>query len=183
MTKRKTSTRYGFWLRNIHWLIAALVIAALALVELHDYAPRGSALRSGMMYWHMQFGICVLILFLPRLIVRLAGGKPSIVPPLPWWQSVPARLVHWTFYVLMIAQPVIGILMEQARGKGFDFLGMSLPQFVTPDKALGRELVNLHSIGGNVFLWLAIVHATIALWHHWGRKDNTLRRMMYSSNA
>ncbi|MDA3912680.1 cytochrome b [Oleiagrimonas sp.] len=176
----KKTSRYGFWHRNLHWVIATLVIGALALVELHDYAPRGSALRSDMMYWHMQFGLAVLILFVPRLIVRLTGGRPAIVPPLAWWQSIPARLVHWVFYLLMIGQPIVGLLMVQAGNHNPGFWGLSLPQFVAPDKALSKQLGNIHVIAGNVFLWLVIIHALIALWHHWGRKDNTLRRMIYS---
>lgn len=180
MANTKTSTRYGFWLRNLHWVTATLVVAALVLVETHELAPRGSALRSDMMYWHMQFGIAVLILFLPRVIVRLYGGRPPIVPSIPWWQGVPARLVHWAFYLLMIGQPLVGLLMVQAGGHNPGFLGLSLPQFVTPDKALSKQLEDIHVIAGNVFLWLAIVHAVIAFWHHWGRRDNTLRRMLYS---
>jgi cytochrome b561 len=146
----KKTSRYGFWHRNLHWVIATLVIGALALVELHDYAPRGSALRSDMMY------------------------------PIAWWQSIPARLVHWVFYLLMIGQPIVGLLMVQAGNHNPGFWGLSLPQFVAPDKALSKQLGNIHVIAGNVFLWLVIIHALIALWHHWGRKDNTLRRMIYS---
>ncbi len=174
------ATRYGFWHRNIHWLTAALVIAALALVELHDLAQRGSALRSNMMYGHMQFGMAVLLLFLPRLVLRLTGMEPPVEPAVPWWMHLPARAAHGIFYLLMVAQPVLGILMVQASGRSLAFLGLPIPSFVSPDKALAKTLDNLHVIGGNVFLWLAIVHAAVALWHHWGRKDNTLRRMLYS---
>ena len=172
-------TRYGFWLRNLHWLIAAMVICALTLVELHDLAPRGSALRSNMMYGHMQFGMAVLLLFLPRLIVRLVGKRPSVVPPEPWWMSLPAKAVHVIFYGLMVVQPVLGILMMQAGDHQLAFLGIPLPTLVAPDKALNRTLHDIHEICGNIFLWLAILHAAAAFWHHWGRKDNTLRRMLY----
>ena len=94
----QTPTRYGFWLRNLHWLIATLVIGALALVELHEFAPRGSALRSGMIYWHMQFGMAVLLLFLPRVIVRLSSKRPAVVPTEPWWMAVPAKIAHLVLY-------------------------------------------------------------------------------------
>lgn len=176
------STRYGFWLRNLHWLIATLVIGALTLVELHELAPRGSALRSGMMYWHMQFGMAVLLLFLPRLIVRLSGKRPAVVPPEPLWMSIPAKAGHLVFYVLMAAQPILGVLMVQASGHDVAFLGMHVPAMVAHDRDLGHTLGEFHELGGNIFLWLAVAHALAAFWHHWGRKDNTLRRMGYSKS-
>ncbi|KGI78872.1 cytochrome b [Oleiagrimonas soli] len=175
-------TRYGFWLRNLHWLIATLVIAALALVELHEYAPRGSALRSNMMYFHMQFGLAVLILFLPRLIVRLAGKRPAIVPPAPLWQRIPAHTMHAVFYALIVIQPILGLLMMQAGDHAVAFFGIPLPTFVSPDKNFSHQLGEYHELAGNVFLWLVVLHAVAAFWHHWGRKDNTLRRMLYKQS-
>lgn len=175
-------TRYGFWLRNLHWLTATLVIAALALVELHELAPRGSALRSGMMYWHMQFGMAVLLLFLPRLIVRLSGKRPAVVPPEPLWMSLPAKAAHLVFYALMAVQPILGVLMIQAGGHEVAFLGIPIPAMVAPDRALDHTLGEYHELGGDIFLWLAVAHAVAAFWHHWGRKDNTLRRMTYSDS-
>jgi superoxide oxidase len=178
----QNTSRYGFWLRNLHWLIAALVISLLTLVELHELAPRGSALRSGMMYWHMQFGMAVLILFLPRLIVRLSGKRPAVVPPEPWWTSVPAKAVHAVFYALMVVQPILGVLMVQAGGHDVAFLGMHVPAMVNSDRSLNHTLGEYHELCGNIFLWLVVVHALAAFWHHWGRKDNTLRRMTYSGS-
>lgn len=175
-----TPTRYGFWLRNLHWVIATLVIGALTLVELHGLAPRGSALRSDMMYAHMQFGMAVLLLFLPRLIVRLSGQRPAVVPKPPWWLEVPGKTAHVVFYVLMLVQPLVGILMVESSGHPVAFLGMQLPTLVSPDKGLNHTLGDLHAIGGNIFLWLVILHASAAFFHHWGRKDNLLRRMIYS---
>lgn len=173
------NTRYGFWLRSLHWLVAALVIGALALVELHEFAPRGSALRNGMMYWHTQFGIAVLLLFLPRALVRLAGRRPAVVPPLPVWQKALSVLVQAALYLLMLAQPLLGVLMVQAHGHDVAFLGLPIPRMVAEGKDLGHQLGEWHETLGNVFLWLAVVHAVAALWHHWGRRDNTLRRMGY----
>ena len=124
-----TPTRYGFWLRNLHWLIATLVIVALTLVELHELAPRGSALRSGMMYCHMQFGMAVLLLFLPRLIVRLSGKRPAVVPPAAVVAAAcPAQAAHVVFYALMVVQPVLGVLMMQVgRPLRWPSSGIPLP--------------------------------------------------------
>lgn len=171
------SKLYGPWLRRLHWLVALCVIAALVLVETHDFAPRGSALKRGMMAAHMQFGLAVLLLFVPRLLLRLGGHSPAIEPPLPAWQRVLSRLTHLALYVLMLALPILGLLATQALGNGPSLFGFPMPTLVTVDKDLGRQWLSLHATLGNIILWLTVLHAAAALWHHVVRRDNTLRRM------
>lgn len=171
------ATRYGLWLRIIHWLTALLVIGALTTIELKGYAERGSSLRDNLMFAHIQFGLAVLLLFLPHLLVRLRNTAPPIVPPMPKWQVLLSRLVHLSLFVLLIAQPLLGLLGVQASGHAVGFLGISIPMLVAQNKDLGHSIIEIHETAGNVMLWLAIAHAVAALWHHWGARDNTLRRM------
>lgn len=177
------SPRYGLWLRHLHWLTAALVIVAIALAELHHYTPRGSALRSGAMYAHTQFGLAALLVLLPRLLLRLAGRTPPVEPPLPRWQRAAALLVHVALYALLLALPVLGMLVYQANGRVQDFLGLPLPALIAPDHDLVRPIEVIHIQLGDVLLWLAAAHAASALWHHWGRRDTTLRRMGYGGRG
>jgi superoxide oxidase len=172
-----TTTRYGVWLRIIHWLTFLLVAGALLMVELHEFAPKGSALRNGMMYAHMQFGIAVLLVFLPHLIVRLRNTAPPIVPTPPAWQKLLSKLVHLVLFVLILVQPIMGILMVQAHGFDVNFLGMNLPALVAKDKEFGHTLGEVHEVLGNTLMYLALFHAAAALWHQWIEKDNTLARM------
>ena len=172
-----TKTRYGVWLRILHWLTFLLVTVALVMVELHEFAPKGSALRNNMMYAHMQFGIAVLLVFLPHLIVRLRNTSPPIVPTPPNWQQLLSKLVHGVLLLLILVQPVLGILMVQSHGHDVNFLGMHVPTLVGKDKSIGEFTDDMHSILGNTLMYLALFHAAAALYHQWFVKDNTMARM------
>ncbi|NII09745.1 cytochrome b [Oleiagrimonas sp. C23AA] len=166
------------WHRYLHWITAICVISALILVETHDFAPDGSALHKDMMAAHMQFGLAVLLLFIPRLLLRVTSTKPPVEPPLPTWQKALSGLTHLALYGLMLALPVLGLVATQALGHGPSLFGLPMPTLVTPDKSLGHTLISLHRTLGNIILWLVVLHVAAALWHHFFRHDTTLRRML-----
>ena len=57
---------------------------------------------------------------------------------------------------------------------------LKLPALIAPARALGRQLKELHELGGNVGYFLIGGHAVAALLHHYVLKDNTLRRMGFA---
>lgn len=171
------ATRYGLWLRILHWLTALLVIGALVVIELKGFAERGSALRDNLMFAHIQFGLAVLLLFLPHLIVRLRNTAPPVVPPMPTAQVWVSRLVQIVLMTLLLAQPVLGLLGVQASGHEVAFLGMSIPALVSENRDLGHSIIEIHETLGNVMLWTAVLHVVAALWHHFVTRDNVLLRM------
>jgi cytochrome b561 len=177
MALRNSSESFGSVARALHWGMALLIVAAIALIELADVAPRGSALRRGMRDWHMQAGLVVLALVGFRLAWRLANPIPSIVPALPAWQQRVAHGVEWTFYALMIALPMVGIAMRQADGRVVSLLGWSLPTLLAPDKGLAHTLEEIHETLGNAMIVLVCAHVAAALWHRFVLRDNTLARM------
>jgi cytochrome b561 len=48
---------------------------------------------------------------------------------------------------------------------------------MAPVQGVPGEIAELHETGGRVVLWLAGLHALIALWHQFVLKDRTLERM------
>lgn len=169
---------YSPWLRHLHWLIALFVTGALVLIEIKGWFPRGSASRTAVKWGHMQFGVAVLLLMLPRLFVRLRTEVPPITPPLPRWQAAMSKLVHLVLYVLAFALPLLGVAMMFVAGKPWNLLGIPLPVAAVPDGALARQLHDLHETAGNVFLWVAIAHALAAVFHRYVQRDDTLQRML-----
>ncbi len=177
MALRNTVTTFGSLARGLHWGMAALIIVSLALIELTDLAPKGSALRAGMRSWHAQIGLTVLALVWFRLFWRIINVEPAIVPPPATWQIQAAHAAEWIFYALMIAQPVLGIVMMQADGKLVSLLGFAFPVFVATDRAWAHQLEDVHAWIGNAMMLLIGLHVAAALWHHHFRHDNTLARM------
>lgn len=177
MALRNTTQAFGSAARALHWGMALIIVVSLALIELSDLAPRGSALRRGMREWHMQAGLVILALVWFRLYWRLADTLPAIVPPPPPWQLKAAHAVEWTFYVLMIVLPILGIVMVQVDGRPVTLLGLQVPTFMASDKAFAHRLEDVHETLGNLMMILIGVHVAAALWHRFAMRDNTLARM------
>jgi cytochrome b561 len=174
---RNSQDRFGLPARWLHWGMAALILASLALVELAEVAPRGSGLRAAMRDWHAQAGLLVFAMVWFRLAWRLANVVPAIVPPLATWQRRAAHAVEWTFYALMVVLPVLGVIMMQADGKPVALFGMPLPVVVGADKGLAHRVEDVHEWLGNAMMALIGMHVLATLWHGVVLRDNTLARM------
>ncbi|MFO1313761.1 MAG: cytochrome b [Burkholderiales bacterium] len=178
MPLRNTGQSFGAIARAFHWGMAILIVASLALIELADVAPRGSGLRRALRDWHAQAGLVVLALVWFRLAWRLGNPIPGIVPAPPAWQRAAAHAVEWTFYALMVVQPILGIVMMQADGKTVALLGFALPAFAGVDKAWAHRLEDVHEVLGNTMMILIGVHVAATLFHGKALRDNTLARML-----
>jgi cytochrome b561 len=89
-----------------------------------------------------------------------------------------AAATHATFYLLLGALPVLGLIASQARGQAVQLLGLPLPDLLARDRDLAEQLLGIHEWLAWLFLAMAGMHAVMALWHHWVRGDDTLRRML-----
>jgi superoxide oxidase len=180
MKSENSSTHYSGIARLLHWGMALIIIAGLAGVELHDFFPKDSSLRAGMMTVHFQAGLTVLALVWLRIGAVAFRQAPPIMPEPPQWQMLAAKSIKIAFYLAMLILPVLGIVMLQASGKQVNLLGIALPVFVDEDKKFSKAVREIHETIGNVMIGLITAHIAIAVWHHVVRKDNTLLRMLPS---
>lgn len=162
----------------VHWLIAILVLAALPLgyymTDL-SLSPRKLQLIS----WHKWIGFTVLLLFIPRIVVRLTRPVPAPVATMPGWQRTVASITHAALYAFMVAVPVSGWLMSSAKGFPVVYLGLvPLPDLVGKDEALGNLLKSAHEVLTSGLLILVGLHIAAALKHHLIDRDETLVRMV-----
>ena len=155
--------------RSLHWLMAALLIVQWASGEWDDWLGEP---------FHFSLGVIVLLLAVLRLAWRLTHRPPPLGrPPMPTDRI--AGLVHFLFYVAMLALPITGILWRQARDRVVDVFGLfSLPQFVAPSRELARQMHDWHELGATVFLVLFGLHVIGVLLHLRNPGDRTLRRMI-----
>lgn len=173
-------SRYTASLRWLHWIIFALVLLAYVFINLFELFPRGSAPRMNTLAAHYLAGIAVLLLVLPRLAVRLSHTDPPVLPSLDRWMQGLSKLTHVALYLFLIVQPIMGIVTLQVGGKPVQLFGVTLlPALFGPgDRALSHQWEDIHGTVGTVFYYVIGLHILAALWHHFGRKDNTLRRMV-----
>ena len=127
--------------------------------------------------WHFITGMAVLLLVVPRLISRALGGAPPLDETAGQWLTLGAQLGHGALYLLLIAVPLTGWYAMSRLGVRLSVFGYTLPSLTAPVQGFPGLIADVHQWGGNGILILAGLHGLFALWHHFVRRDNTLRRM------
>ena len=153
-----------------------------ALGTFDDALPKGAARGAGL-YIHISPGLLILLFIMVRLPWRLMDPPP---PPeatvLGIWVDRAGRLVRYALYVLLVAVPVAGIVVQFARGDALPLLGFSeIPSPWLANRAFARTAKEMHEVLANALMFLAGFHAAAALVHHWVLRDRTLVRMLPGS--
>jgi cytochrome b561 len=171
--------RYSRRSRLFHWWIFGFVALAYLLVNLVDLFERGTPARRAVLQSHFLVGLVVLVLVLPRLLHRLRNTPPPILPPIAGWEANLSRLTHVLLYAFLVVQPLLGLLSVWLGGRGIGIPGTSLmlPSPLSENHDLHEQLEDIHGWIGEAFYYVIGLHIAGALWHHFIRKDNTLRRM------
>ena len=180
MTTADSLAHYSKAMRWMHWCVFAFVLAAYIFINIFELFPRGSQARANILASHYLGGLAVLLLVIPRLWLRTRHLIPAITPSPDAWEVLLGKLTHFALYAFLLVQPVLGVITLQVGGKPVNLFGVTLiPVFVnTPDRALSHQLESIHGTIGTVFYWIIGLHILAALWHHYIRRDNTLRRMI-----
>lgn len=179
MTPRLPSSRFNGWSIALHWLMAALLVATAATMELRGMYPKGSDARELMKTAHYTLGVTVFALVWLRLLARALQATPPITPAPPAWQAGMGRAMHGALYALMIGLPLLGWLALSAKGTPIGLLGgLQLPSVLAENRDTSHWLKEIHEAGATAGYVLVALHAAAALLHHYVVRDNTLLRML-----
>lgn len=176
MTARNTPDSFGWITRLLHWLMAAGIVFMLALgTYLED-----SELSLSTLYLfglHKSVGLTILSLAVVRLTWH-AISPPPAPPPLPRWQAIAARVVRWTFYVLLLAIPVSGWVGSDATGIPTLLFGVQLPSIAPASESLEEAAFEVHEILTKLLFVTLLLHVAAAIRHAAVLRDGTLTRMI-----
>jgi cytochrome b561 len=178
MTYGSRTDHYPATSKLLHWLVAACVLATAPVAITMTRVEKGQT-QDLLFAFHKSIGVLILILMLLRLVNRLAVGAPIAEPGIAPWQKTASAIVHTSFYVLLIAMPVVGYIATSAYGAPPSFFGLfTLPPIVDQNEALATPLFTLHRWVGYLLILLVLTHVSAALYHHFVRGDNVLQRML-----
>jgi len=170
--------RYGAVAQGLHWLVFALVIAQFAIGWYMDDLPLGPD-KIRVFNLHKSIGVTVLALMLLRLLWRQLSPPPPLPATMPGWERAAARLSHALLYLLLLAQPAIGILHSWSANFPLVVFGqVTLPNLTGPNEPLKEALAAAHWWIAWAILLTVAVHAAAALRHHFLLGDEVLRRML-----
>lgn len=177
MNVRITTERYSSVSIGLHWFMLLLIAAVYTCMELREQYPKGSDIREALKSWHYMLGLSVFVLAWVRLVFRKIGPTPAIHSQSSL-QTMLAKLVHLSLYVLMIVMPILGWLTLSADGKAIPFFGLELPPLVSPSKDLLEVFEETHELIGTIGYFLIGAHALAALYHHFVKHDDTFKKML-----
>jgi cytochrome b561 len=174
-------SRYHPLLVAIHWLLAFLIVAMLALgalvmVKIPNTDPmKLEALRN-----HMIGGVLILMLMLVRLFVRTRTMRPaSAATGNPALDRV-ARISHQLFYVLVLGLAGSGLFMALQTGL-LDIVFVC--QGALPPDFWVFPVRTVHYAISRLLMALIALHVAGTLYHTLILGDGLLRRMWFGKRA
>ncbi|WP_173043008.1 cytochrome b/b6 domain-containing protein [Bosea sp. ANAM02] len=163
LPKVSSGKSFGAYQRWIHWSVPVLCIAqvptswAIQRTHLAHGFTRPNPFDLLLHQVHAWTGWLITGLALVLIALRYIHGRPSLegLSPLERWT---ATGVHVALYGLLLLLPFTG----------------------TVAMYLSFRAAPLHRLLSWTLLVLALVHVAGALWHHFHRRDDILRRMLKS---
>ncbi len=170
-------TRYHPLLVAVHWALAILIIADLAIgSQVLVHIPNDAAMKIDGLRAHMSGGIVILALMLVRVAVRLRASAPAkatagnaVLDRLAW-------ISHRALYVAVFGMIASGLAMALAAHLAeivFQGHGQLPDSFwIYPPRAI-------HFFFSRLLMALIGLHFAGALYHTFFRRDRLLRRMWF----
>lgn len=166
--------KYGSVSRVFHWLMTLLIL--WQFLKLGDRISEGEHwIGQTLVPWHVSLGVLLFVLVVLRIVWFVRQYKQR-----PLHDPATASLVksgHLALYVCMVLMPITGLLYMLGNGYGLKVFGA---QWV----AKGPEIDWAASIGSlhSPLAWLTVIlvlgHTAAALYHHYVKRDDIMRRMM-----
>jgi len=173
--------RYHPLLVGLHWLLAFLIIAALALGALvMARMPNTDPMKIEALRSHMIGGGLIMVLMLSRLVIRARTAHPPVADAGRAFFNFLAWVSHRALYVLVLAQAGSGLIMA---------LQTDLPEivFLHHDTLLpdfwAFPVRHVHYLVSRALMAVIALHVTGALYHVLVRRDGLLRRMWFGRRS
>ena len=173
--------RYHGALVALHWLLAVLLIVALAIGTFGlSTVPNSSPDKINTLRGHMITGGMILLLTIARLVVRLKTAHPA---PATTGNSLLDRLApltHWGLYGLVLLMAGSGVAMSVLAGLPaivFGGVGTLPANFdALPPRAV-------HGIVAKLLMLAIGLHIAAALYHQFVKRDGLMARMGFGSRS
>lgn len=158
----------------LHWIIALLILANLAIGLWQETWLKGT------MPLHKSIGLTVLLLSVVRLGWRLAHRPPPLPNGTRAWEKRLAHLNHGLFYLLMFLLPLSGWVFTSAGSRKYPtvFWGMfPVPPIVGQNPALSDTVATRHMQMAYLMIALIVLHLAGVAKHQFLNRDRTLERI------
>jgi cytochrome b561 len=170
--------RYHPALVALHWLLALLIVGALA-IGFFGLAgrPNTDPQKIGILRVHMAGGMLILVLMAVRLVVRLRTARPPRATTGHPLLDRLAPVLHQGFYVLVFL--MVGTGFATAIISGLNQIVFGPPGLPLPRSLSIYPTFVAHGVLAATLAGFIALHVLAALYHHFVRKDGLFRRMLF----
>ena len=178
MGLKNTTDNYGFISKNLHWILAVLLLLNFSLGFVMVDLERG-ALRSSLFHFHKSMGILLLGLIILRLLWKVINTAPIHLSNNQLIKKI-SKFVHYSFYLILLIVTFSGWIYSTARAGPVDVFGLFyMPAIVEKNDVIGKIAKDVHIYSVYIFISFAVIHILASIYHHFFLKDKTLKRMWY----
>ncbi len=128
---------------------------------LPDHSPAQDRIET----LHISIGLTTLGLILVRIAVRLLNPPSPMPAGMPGWERALARTSHVLFYVLMLALPLSGWIMQSARQEELFLWGYHWPWLPGLGGLAGRAHRPVHeflkALHTDYLVWLTLANLAL----------------------
>jgi cytochrome b561 len=169
---------YDFVGKAFHWTVVALVACQFVTALLLPDIKLDTALDTTINL-HFNIGLLILVVMASRLIHRWMHPVPVAPGDSPGWERALALGTHRLFYAILLVGPFLGWAAASAHSVPVRLFGVfTLPELAPRKAQWGMLAGDIHIYAMWTLLALIGIHAGAALYHHFVRHDNVLRRMV-----
>jgi cytochrome b561 len=189
MAIKNTDERFGAVAQFVHWSIFLLFVVQFVIADWMIDAPK-SPDKWALYDLHKSLGLTVLFIVFLRIGWRLSNPQPTPPTGLSGPQRLAARASHYILYGAMLLMPISAYVGSKAGVFAVswfgiwevpdlvNWIGAYEPQILGRNKWLHIFANDVHRILSYAIYGLVGLHLSAALWHHFVRKDDVLRRML-----
>jgi cytochrome b561 len=172
---RALASRYQPVLVALHWLIALMIIGLLCLgFFVLANMPNSDPNKLDILVWHMAGGMVVLVLMIPRFIIRVRSARPAAATTGSPVLDRLAPIAHDSLYVVVFSMIATGWTTGWLISGVFQPNGGSLPSSFAVFPSF-----QAHAVLAALLAFLIAAHIAAALYHQFVLKDGLFRRMWF----
>jgi len=194
MNWKNTSENYGVIAKTIHWLTALCFLGAYIAVYYRQWFTEDKTPENwNALQLHLSFGVSIGVLVLLRVIWRVMNTQPTPEPGTLIEHKL-AKVGHYLLYAVMIVMPITGYIGTGANTDFFFLFEITkfpdtwmFSQFIESTfnvdfKTFEKPIDFIHKeVLGAWLVWMLIVgHIAAALYHHFVKKDRTMKKMSFT---
>jgi len=194
MPLKNTVQSYGSIAKWIHWITAGLfLVSYMSVYYRHWFTEDKTPENWTALQLHLSIGVSIAVIVVLRIFWKSINQNPAPEPGTRL-EHLAAKAGHYALYAVMIVMPLTGYLGTGVNTEYFfmfdmpkfestylfnalvtGWLGMTFEEFEKPVDFIHKD------IGGAWLVWLLIVgHVMAALYHHFVKQDNTMRKMTFN---